>query len=183
MPGPGLAGPSGASSHIWRADQAGGRSAPRARAAHNEMGAGVATSPHCLRFDHHRRVARLSEPVTWFPHEAEASAVPDRSLLEASFDSLPASHCPCPGGLPPKGAGPAEWLLKSRRTSAFAYAGAASPPPCLRFPGPFPFGNDAVPRRPVAESDFGPFPARPLPGYGLEAVMIPDSLKAESACG
>ncbi len=137
------------------------------------MRAGVATSPHSSQA---RPPSPGSEAIAAWAldsEEAEASKVPNRFRVEASFAASPASHCPCPGGLPPKGAGPAEWFPKSRPASARAYAGAASPPPCLRFPGPFPFGNDAVPRRPVAGRSEGPFPARPLLGYGWKLSRMP----------
>ena len=129
------------------------------------MRAGVATSPHSSQA---RPPSPGSEAIAAWAldsEEAEASKVSDRFLVEANFAASPASHCPCPGGLPPKGAGPAEWFPKSRPASACAYAGVASPPPCLRFPGSLPFGNDAVPRRPVAVRSEGPFPARLLLGY------------------
>ena len=84
----------------------------------NEMGAGVATSPHCPKLDHHRRVARLSPPGV-VPGRSRSLLGPRPVSPRSKLRFLPGFALPLPRRVAPKGRGPCRVVSKI--------------PPCIRF--------------------------------------------------
>ena len=117
------------------------------------------------------------------PRRAEAPAVPNRFVIEASFAASPASQFPCPVGLPPKGPGSARRFPKSRHASALANAGAASSAALPMFPRlRFLSVASTLPHRPVA-GKFRSVSGSAFPRPRRESVTKPESHQGDSACG